>query len=193
MQAWRRQATAAALAAAVAGCSAILATLAVQGGAWHRTTEHFADATDYDSVARGKQVYKSRCASCHGRYLQGQPLWQADDGYASRRAPAQDQTGHSWYHSDDDLFAKTKFGRFAEAAATPGSAMPAFRATLADRDIVSVIAFIKARWPVGMRVLQAMRNPDRAGMPAQTIDSGWTFPPGCPPANVSSKPRDGIQ
>ena len=177
-----------ATAVAAVGCAAILLTFAVQGRTWHRATEHFADATDTGSVVRGKQVYKSQCASCHGRYLQGQPLWQANDRFASRRAPAQDQTGHSWYHSDDELFAKTKFGRFAEA---PASAMPAFQATLADRDIISVIAFIKARWPVGMRVLQAMRNPDRAGMPAHVLDSAWTFPPGCPPANVSSKPRDG--
>ena len=164
----------------------------MRGAAWRGTTEHFADATDYASVARGKQVYKAQCASCHGRSLQGQPLWQTRDQYASRRAPAQDQTGHSWYHSDDELFAKTKFGRFANAAATPASAMPAFRTTLADRDILSAIAFIKARWPVGVRVLQAMRNPDRAGMPAGAIDSGWRFLPGCRPGNVSSKPRDGF-
>ena len=138
-----------------------------------------ADANDVETVMRGRQIYSSHCASCHGRYLQGQPLWQLVDEYAGRRAPAHDETGHTWQHSDEDLFEMTKYGRFAKAAPSYRSYMPAFRHDLSDRDILAVLAYIKARWPLGLRVAQALLNPGRAGMPpgAETVD--WRFPPAC--------------
>ena len=146
-----------------------------------------ADAGDGVTVTHGKQLYMAQCASCHGRYLQGQPLWQLADAYAGRRAPAQDQTGHTWQHSDAALFAMVKDGNFAEVPATKPSAMPAFGAVLGDLDILAVIAFIKARWPIGLRVLQAMRNPGEAGMPAGAERSDWTFPPDCQAAGLRAQ------
>jgi mono/diheme cytochrome c family protein len=139
---------------------------------------HFADAEDAATVMRGKRVYMQHCASCHGRYLQGQPLWQLEDGSDHRRAPAHDQTGHTWMHGDEDLFFVTKYGLFPGATVT-ASAMPAFKDVLDDGDILAVIAFIKARWPVGLRVLQAMRNPDGKGTPAEADHTDWTFPSDC--------------
>jgi S-disulfanyl-L-cysteine oxidoreductase SoxD len=142
--------------------------------------EHFANADDLQTVVLGKQVYMERCASCHGRNLQGQPLWQSVDQNSHRRAPAHDQTGHTWLHGDEELFFITKFGHFDVADRVP-STMPAFEATLDDHAILAVIAFIKARWPIGLRVVQAMRNPGLAGMPANAEQADWRFPPGCPP------------
>ncbi len=57
--------------------------------------------------------------------------------------------------------------------------MPAFKDTVEDRDILAVIAFIKARWPLGLRVSQALLNPDQTGMPkgAETVE--WRLPPTC--------------
>jgi mono/diheme cytochrome c family protein len=154
----------------------------------HRTSSpamgHFANADDLVTVMRGKQVYMERCASCHGRNLQGQPLWQTVDQNSHRRAPAHDQTGHTWLHGDEELFFITKFGHFANVAETVPAAMPGFEKVLDDRDTLAVIAFIKARWPVGLRVMQAMRNPGRAGMPAGAERSDWRFPPECGPAVV---------
>jgi mono/diheme cytochrome c family protein len=137
---------------------------------------HFADADDAPAVLHGKQLYMQRCASCHGRALQGQPLWQLDaQGAAHRRAPALDQTGGAWQLPDEDLFVATKFGR---------SAMPGFKDVLDDRDILSVIAFVKARWPIGLRVVQATRNPGGAGMPANAADADWRLPPDCIDPNL---------
>src|SRR6516225_3640007 len=140
------------------------------------TPPHIANADDLATVMRGRRIYSDHCASCHGRYLQGQPLWQLVDEYAGRRAPAHDETGHTWQHSDEDLFEMTKYGRFAKAAPSYRSYMPAFRHDLSDRDILAVLAYIKARWPLGLRVAQALLNPGRAGMPpgAETVD--WRFP-----------------
>ena len=119
----------------------------------------------------------ARCASCHGRNLQGQPLWQLKDEFAGRRAPAHDETGHTWQHSDEDIFYMIKYGRFPSAPAGDVSFMPAFRDVLDDRDIIAATAFIKARWPTALRVSQAMLNPGRAGMPQRADQTEWRFPP----------------
>ena len=140
---------------------------------------HIADANDTAMVSRGKRIYAVHCASCHGRYLQGQPLWQLVDDYAGRRAPAHDETGHTWQHSDEDLFEMTKYGRFASAPSRYVSYMPAFRDELSDQQILAVLAFIKARWPLGLRVAQAMLNPGHSGMPPDAAEAAWTFPPIC--------------
>lgn len=140
---------------------------------------HLANADDLAAVVRGKQLYKGYCASCHGHYLRGQPLWQLKDAYAGRRAPAHDETGHTWQHPDEDLFHMTKYGRFVATPPEYHSYMPAFGDMLSDQDILAVIAFIKARWPLGLRVSQAMLNPGYAGMPAQADQVEWKLPPSC--------------
>jgi len=141
---------------------------------------HFANADDLSKVVAGKTLYLRWCASCHGRRLQGQPLWQLNDQYAGRRAPAHDQTGHTWAHSDDELFFMTQEGRFPAAAAGVTSYMPAFRDYLSDEQIVAVIAFIKANWSIGLRISQALLNPGNAGLPAAALDNNdWTLPPTC--------------
>jgi S-disulfanyl-L-cysteine oxidoreductase SoxD len=140
---------------------------------------HYADANDLAKVIAGKALYGPQCGSCHGKRLQGQPLWQLEDEYAHRRAPAHDQSGHTWLHSDEELYQMTRNGRFP--AMKPGeiSNMPAFRDSLTDEQMLSVIAYIKASWPVGLRIAQAMLNPGNAGMPVQAADTDWTLPPNC--------------
>ena len=140
---------------------------------------HYADASDLGQVLAGKALYGPQCGSCHGKRLQGQPLWQLEDEYAHRRAPAHDQSGHTWLHSDEELFQMTRNGRFPGMEPSRGSYMPAFRDSLSDGQILSVIAYIKASWPVGLRIAQAMLNPGNAGMPAQAADADWTLPPNC--------------
>jgi protein SCO1/2 len=141
---------------------------------------HFADADDVAKVTAGKALYARWCAGCHGRKLQGQPLWQLQDQYAGRRAPAHDQTGHTWTHSDDDLFLMTRDGRFPSTDPSAPSYMPAFHELLTDEQTIAVIAYIKASWPVGLRISQAQLNPGNAGMPTlSATDVDWTLPPTC--------------
>jgi mono/diheme cytochrome c family protein len=127
------------------------------------------------------------CASCHGRNLQGQPLWQLSDEYAGRRAPAHDETGHTWQHSDEEIFHMIKYGRFSSAAVDIFSFMPAFDKAMDDRAILAVMAFIKARWPVGLRAFQAMLNPGHAGMPRNATSEEWRLPPTCNAADRHSR------
>lgn len=140
---------------------------------------HFADADNAALVAKGRDIYASACASCHGRRLQGQALWQLMDQFAGRRAPPQDGTGHTWQHSDEDLFCKTKTGRFPWAPTRGKTYMPAFGSHLSDQEILAVLAFIKSSWPPGMRASQAMLNPGRRGMPKNLGNTTWTLPPNC--------------
>jgi hypothetical protein len=41
------------------------------------------------------------------------------------------------------------------------------------------MAFIKARWPLGLRISQSLLNPGYGGMPANAQSVEWTFPPTC--------------
>jgi len=155
----------AALLLALAGLAPASASRAVRA--------RFADADDRALVVQGRHVYAARCAGCHGRALQGQPLWQLDDDDRARRAPALDATGHSWQRGDAELF------RIVASGAPPGGGMPGFAASLPERDVLAVIAFIKARWPVGLRAMQASLNPGASGMPPAAALSDWRFPPTC--------------
>jgi mono/diheme cytochrome c family protein len=140
---------------------------------------HFADADNDALVTQGAQVYAENCSSCHGRRLQGQALWQLRDQYEGRRAPPHDSSGHTWQHSDEDLFHMTKTGKFPAAPANVVSFMPAFETRLSDAEIVAVLAFIKSYWPIGIRASQSMLNPHHKGMPAGADKVEWTLPPNC--------------
>lgn len=164
--------------AAAALCATVLLIWGAASEAAH-VPVHFADATDTAKVTAGRHIYAQRCASCHGRQLQGQPLWQLQDSYAGMRAPAHDASGHTWEHSDEELFHMTKYGHFSGTPPGVRSYMPAFGGSLGDAQILAVIAFIKARWPLGLRVSQALLNPGYAGMPADAQAADWTFPPTC--------------
>lgn len=159
------------LAGSVAGSA--LPALRLRDGVVHRT-----EAGHMPLVGRGRRLYAAYCAACHGRALQGQPLWQVADAGAGRRAPALDETGFAWLRSDDGLFRIIRDGATATDSRR-GQTMPAFGRSLDDGDILAVTAFIKARWPIGLRVLQAARNPGTAGMPPEAAQGGWRFPPTC--------------
>ena len=142
-------------------------------------TEHFANADDAGAVLKGRQVYARQCSNCHGRNLEGQPLWQVQDQYAHRRAPAHNASGHTWQHSDEDLFYMTKYGRFPGVPKTIRSYMPPFEHRLTDDQILSVLAYIKANWSTGLRVSQSLLNPRFRGMPRDANKVEWTLPPIC--------------
>ena len=115
-----------------------------------------ADPTDAETVAKGEAVYLARCVSCHGARLQGQPNWQEalpDGGYP---APPHDGSGHTWRHSDRQLFEATKFGGSFSAAPGSVSHMPAFENVLTDDEIWAALAFVKNRWPAELQARQRL-------------------------------------
>ena len=98
-------------------------------------------------LAEGKRLYDLHCASCHGLKLEGQPNWQKRLANRKLPAPPHDESGHTWHHPDEVLFGITKFG-LVPPYAPPGypSDMPAFGGTLSDREINTVLAYIKSNW-----------------------------------------------
>jgi mono/diheme cytochrome c family protein len=106
-----------------------------------------ADPENADQVARGRVIYAQHCASCHGDSLQGQPNWRERTSDGRLPAPPHDDTGHTWHHSDEQLFRITKLGM--KPPLTPegyDSDMPAFAETLSDEEIWAVLSFIKSTW-----------------------------------------------
>ncbi|WP_287161053.1 c-type cytochrome [Mesorhizobium sp.] len=107
---------------------------------------------DAGVIARGEAVYVVHCASCHGKNLEGQPGWKAQDKDGFLPAPPHDESGHTWHHPDTLLFRITKLG-VAEAANLTDykTRMPAFGGLLTDADIIAALSYIKSRWPEDMR------------------------------------------
>jgi S-disulfanyl-L-cysteine oxidoreductase SoxD len=167
---------------------ATLALLSVAStwAAWLSSAQplHFANADDRGLTTQGAHAYVRQCGPCHGRHLQGQPFWQLVDEDTGRRAPALDQTGRAWRRSDEDLFHIVKYGRYPERPENYKSHMPAFGDQLEDSDILAILAFVKARWPVGQRALHALTNPGSEGMPSDAEKSDWRLPPNCFPHDV---------
>lgn len=114
-----------------------------------------ADPENAAQVALGREIYARRCATCHGKQLEGQPSWRVRKADGRLPAPPHDETGHSWHHTDRQLFEITKGGLTAPLA-PPGyqSDMPAFGGVLTDDEIWAVLAFIKTSWPDRIRVRQ---------------------------------------
>lgn len=114
------------------------------------------DPTAARAVAAGKAVYLTHCASCHGTRLEGQPNWEEAQPDGSYPAPPHDGSGHTWRHSDRQLFEATKFG--GTFSATPGSVshMPAFENVLSDDEIWAALAFVKSHWSAGQQARQRL-------------------------------------
>jgi mono/diheme cytochrome c family protein len=115
-----------------------------------------ADPSNASQVARGEAVYRSQCARCHGAKLEGQPNWQRRKPDGRLPAPPHDVTGHTWHHSDAQLFQITRDG-LKPPIAPEGyqTDMPDFGGTLSDKDIWAALAYIKSTWPADIRDRQA--------------------------------------
>ncbi len=105
-----------------------------------------------DRIAFGRASYMEHCASCHGAQLEGQPNWRDRLPTGRLPAPPHDDSGHTWHHSFELLFAMTKHG-LVPPYAPPGyqTDMPAFGDRLSDDEIWNVLAYIRSRWSERVR------------------------------------------
>ncbi len=116
-------------------------------------------ADDLAIVQAGEVVYHAQCASCHGKFLEGQADWRTRDANGLLPAPPHDASGHTWHHADDLLFEITKFGP-AVVIGDPEykTAMPVYKDILSDEEIIAVLSFIKNTWPEEQREWQDRVN-----------------------------------
>ena len=89
--------------------------------------------------------------------LEGEPDWQRRRSDGTLPAPPHDATGHTWHHSDEQLFRLTRDGPGAIAGDDYRTTMPAYAGILSDREIWAVLAYIKSRWPEDIRRVQSQR------------------------------------
>lgn len=130
--------------------TALVAALAA-GAAWVWHGAQIIDPGNPRQVARGAELYAAHCAQCHGERLQGEPDWKVRKSTGELPAPPHDVSGHTWHHTDEQLFAMTKYGMTRFAPPDYKTAMPAFVGKLSDDDIRAVIAFIKSSWTEDIR------------------------------------------
>lgn len=105
-------------------------------------------------LARPEDHQDARYAStlppaCHGTKGEGQPNWRDRGSDGLLPAPPHDPSGHTWHHPDAQLFAITKHG-LAKLIDQPDyrTAMPVYDGVLSDDEIVAVLSWIKAQWPL---------------------------------------------
>jgi mono/diheme cytochrome c family protein len=145
------------LIAGMAGVAVIGAAALFYFNSDRESTSHaFISPSDRELVSRGKTIYTSHCAACHGTNLEGQPDWRQRLSNGRLPAPPHDETGHTWHHPDAVLIDIVKNGLVPGRTAPSGyeSDMPAYEKLLSDADIVAVLAYIKSTWPSDILALQ---------------------------------------
>ncbi|MDC0945031.1 cytochrome c [Candidatus Pelagibacter sp.] len=97
-------------------------------------------------IARGKIAYENNCVSCHMINLAGAENWKGLDEDGHRKAPPLNGTAHTWHHDDKTLHNIIKYGLVNLIDGYEGK-MIGFKDNLSDKDIDSVLAYIKSYWP----------------------------------------------
>ena len=108
---------------------------------------HFPITRDSElMIARGKIIYQNNCISCHQVNLVGVENWKELDEDGHRKSPPLNGTGHTWHHDDATLHNIIKYGLVKLVKNYQGK-MLGFEDKLKDKDIDSVLAYIKSFWP----------------------------------------------
>src|SRR6266851_9094538 len=101
---------------------------------------------DPERVRSGRAVYEQHCASCHGATAEGAPNWQVRDANGELPAPPHNAKGHTWRHSDADLYEMVSKGWRDPFNKSMRLTMPAFGEALAPEQIRAVITYLKTFW-----------------------------------------------
>ena len=136
------------LALAVAGCEAVAAPAATPQGTSLPTL-------DPSVVERGRQVYQTNCASCHGANAEGAPGWQKADASGNFPPPPHDDSGHTWHHPDRVLYEMIRDGMADPLRPGSPQRMPAFKDKLGDADMRAALTYFKSLWTTEHRAFQA--------------------------------------
>ena len=143
--------------------AAALAIAVIGGGAWYISLPSAGQnpngqVVETASLTRGSTLYAGNCAACHGTNLEGAANWRSADADGIRPAPPHDDSGHTWHHTDELLFAYVWLGgeetQRRMGISNPNSAMPGFRDSLTQMDVMHILSFIKSRWSARNRAYQ---------------------------------------
>jgi hypothetical protein len=98
-------------------------------------------------------------ASCHGDNAQGAPNWQQPNQQGNL-PPPHDASGHTWRHSDGELYQIIRDGWRDPFNKTPELTMPPFRDQLNDQEIRVVIIYFRSLWTPEQRHYQWEQSQD---------------------------------
>lgn len=126
---------------------------------------------DADLVNRGHAVYQQHCASCHGANAEGAPKWQERDEHGELPAPPHNAEGHTWRHSDAELYEMVSKGWRDPFNKTTRLTMPAFGDVLAPGQIRAVITYLKTLWTPEQREFQTEESRGHP-FPPETSSNG---------------------
>jgi mono/diheme cytochrome c family protein len=94
-------------------------------------------------VERGRSVFQTHCAACHGAEAQGLTAdWKQRTAEGSFPPPPLNGTAHAWHHPLSMLVRAVNDGGIPL-----GGTMPGFKGTLGDEDILAAIAYFQSYWP----------------------------------------------
>jgi mono/diheme cytochrome c family protein len=97
---------------------------------------------DSEKVRRGKTVYQTNCAICHGQNGESKPDWRKQGSDGKYPPPPLNGSAHTWHHSTDTL------SKVIREGSPPGiGGMPAWGDKLTDEEIDDVIVWITSIWP----------------------------------------------
>jgi mono/diheme cytochrome c family protein len=101
-------------------------------------------------IDTGRNIYKEKCTSCHGKELVGNKFWRTKkDIDGNNLPPPLNGTGHTWHHSPEQLFKIIKYGIKHFDPNYEGN-MRGFE-ELSDDEIHSILEFIMSTWPEEIR------------------------------------------
>ncbi len=111
--------------------------------------------SDADRVNSGRAVYEQHCASCHGANAEGAPNWQEHDAHGELPAPPHNAEGHTWLHSDADLYEMVNKGWRDPFNKSTRLTMPAFGGVLSPEQIRAVVTYLKTLWTLEQTQFQS--------------------------------------
>jgi mono/diheme cytochrome c family protein len=115
---------------------------------------------DSNLVKYGHALYEQYCASCHGANAEGAPNWQERDKNGELPAPPHNAEGHTWRHSDADLYMMVRKGWRDPFNKTKRLTMPAFQDVLTPEQTRAVITYLKSVWTPEEREFQLEESKD---------------------------------
>ncbi len=113
------------------GCGAEIPSADTVAGRWYT----------HDEVAKGKTLFLSHCASCHGQSAEGTADWRTTDANGNYPPPPLDGSAHGWHHPLSSLEQTIAMG-----GAQFGGVMPGFAGTLSEDEARTTIAYFQSFW-----------------------------------------------
>ena len=128
-----------------------------------------------DQVKQGQQLFKSKCAKCHGVNAEGEPDWRKTNEDGEYPPPPLNGQAYARHHSLDKLRQQIQVG-----SDLVDGEMPSFKNKLSATEIDAVIAFFQSKWTDTIyktwqtgQLLSATKHLEESEEPKQHMGTHW--------------------